>query len=107
MDWMLVTVLVLGIPVGLVVWLIARAVSARASIDELSRRLGAMEMELFRLKRSAEQPTTEPVAAEQSAESVSSILEEPAQPEMAPWEQSRPTSPPIDHIPPPPEPTLP
>src|SRR5712671_5747635 len=98
MDWMLVAVLVLGIPAGVVVWLIARAMSARDRIDALSRRVGALESELFRLKRAAELSTAPSAAAEEMMALNPSIPEEPAEPEMPPWEQPLPTPPPVESI---------
>jgi uncharacterized membrane protein len=56
MEWMFVAVLVLGIPIGLAVWLIARAIWARDHIDDLSRRLLALELEISRLKPGPETP---------------------------------------------------
>src|SRR5881275_3295560 len=94
MEWVLVAVLVLGIPAGVVVWLIARAMSARDRIDALSRRVGALESELFRLKRSA----APSAAAEEMMAPNPSIPEEPAEPEMPPWEQPLPTPPPVESI---------
>ena len=40
----LVVLVVFGIPLALAVWLIVRAVSAKNRIEELSRRLGALEI---------------------------------------------------------------
>src|SRR5208283_115643 len=74
MDWMptavLVFIFVLGIPITLAVWLIVRAVSAKNRIEELSRRLGGLESEIFRLKREREsakpvEPAPKPVPVSQ------------------------------------------
>jgi uncharacterized membrane protein len=55
MEWIPVVVLVvLGIPVGLAIWLIARAIQAGHRLEELTHRLGELEMEVFRLKREKE-----------------------------------------------------
>jgi len=70
----LVVLVVLGIPIALAVWLIVHAVSARSRIEELSRRLGDLEVEILRLKREAlsllpaqvaslPSPTTSPATA--------------------------------------------
>ena len=50
----LVVLVVLGIPLALAIWLIVRAVSASNRIEVLSRRLGALEVEIFQLKRARE-----------------------------------------------------
>ncbi|HWY30149.1 MAG TPA: DUF2339 domain-containing protein, partial [Candidatus Acidoferrum sp.] len=52
----LVVLAVLGIPTALAVWLIARAVSARKRLEELSSRLDELELEMIRLKREKESP---------------------------------------------------
>jgi hypothetical protein len=55
MEWIPVVVLViLGIPAGLAIWLIIRAIQAGHRLEELTRRLGELEMEVFRLKREKE-----------------------------------------------------
>ena len=46
----LFVLLLIGGTVALVVWLVARAIGARQSIDELRRRLGSVEIEVGRLK---------------------------------------------------------
>src|ERR1017187_10068614 len=50
MEWVFVAILVLGVPIVLVIWLIARAVHASGKIEEISRRLRTLESEVFRLK---------------------------------------------------------
>ncbi len=56
----LVVLVVFGIPLALAVWLIVRAVSAQNRIDELSRRIGTLESELFRLRQSREREMAKP-----------------------------------------------
>jgi hypothetical protein len=56
----LVVLVVFGIPLALAVWLIVRAVSAQNRIDELSRRMGTLESELFRLRQSREREMAKP-----------------------------------------------
>jgi len=51
MEWVFVIVLVLGVPIGVGFWLISRAVQSQRRIEELSNRLGELEVEVFRLKR--------------------------------------------------------
>jgi uncharacterized membrane protein len=46
--------LVVGVPVAVAFWLIHRAVRTKERIEELSRRLGSLELELARLKRERE-----------------------------------------------------
>lgn len=54
----LLVLLILVLPLGVGIWLIARAVSARQRIDELSRRVGELELELHQLKRDTQAVTT-------------------------------------------------
>lgn len=64
----LVVLLVLGVPLGLAIWLIVRAVQSKGRIEELSYRLSELEAEVIRLKqdqtaaKSAE-PAPKPVPA--------------------------------------------
>ena len=50
-GYVILILLLIGAPIALVVWLIARTLGARHDIEELQRRLGSMEREVFRLKR--------------------------------------------------------
>jgi hypothetical protein len=60
MTWIIFVLLILSVPLALTVWLIVRAVSARNRLEELARRLGDLEAEVFSLKRSREPaPKTE------------------------------------------------
>src|SRR5262245_16107043 len=61
MDWMFVAVLVVGTPVGLVIWLIVRSVRAGERIEELSVRLHRLEREITRLKETP--PAARPAEA--------------------------------------------
>lgn len=61
----IVVLLVLGVPIGVGIWLIVRAVSARNQIEELSRRVDEMQLEIAKLKRAKEaqpQPIEEKIA---------------------------------------------
>ncbi|MGO9476543.1 MAG: DUF2339 domain-containing protein [Limisphaerales bacterium] len=59
----IVVLAVLGVPIALAVWLIARAVQTRGRIEELSCRLSELEVEIIRLKREREPAKpAEPVA---------------------------------------------
>jgi hypothetical protein len=58
-----IIVLAVVSPLALAVWLIVRAVSARTRIDELSLRIGRLELEVLRLKQETPAPARE---AEQS-----------------------------------------
>jgi hypothetical protein len=63
----LVMLAVVGGAVALVGWLIARANDARRRIDELSRHLDALELEILRLKREKETaPAIQPAPAVQA-----------------------------------------
>ncbi len=50
-EWALIIVLILGVPILVGIWLIVRAVKSGQRIEELARRLGELELELFRLKK--------------------------------------------------------
>jgi hypothetical protein len=50
-EWALVIVLILGVPILVGIWLIVRAVKSGQRIEELARRVGELELELFRLKK--------------------------------------------------------
>jgi uncharacterized membrane protein len=53
-DMSLLILVVLGIPLAVALWLIVRAFRARESIEDLSRRLATLELDIFRLKRERE-----------------------------------------------------
>lgn len=67
MDWAFVAFLVLSLPLVLAIWLIARAVKSGNGIEELTRRLALIELELYRLKQSR---TTTPPTSESLPEPV-------------------------------------
>jgi hypothetical protein len=56
MNMELIIVLIIGAPIVLVIWLIARAVSVRTRVEELSRRLDELELELRSLKQEPPPP---------------------------------------------------
>ncbi len=59
----LVVLVIFGIPIALAIWLIVRAIRSEDRIGELSRRLGDLESEIFRLKREKESlKSVEPTA---------------------------------------------
>ena len=67
-GYILLVLVLIGAPIALVIWLIARAVGARQSLDELSRRLGSLEGEVFRLKKEiASAPPVAPATPEMPA----------------------------------------
>ncbi len=67
-GWIFVVLLVIAVPLGLALWLIVRAVAARNRLDELTRRLGELEIEVHRLKRESPEPSaTEPTPAPAAA----------------------------------------
>jgi uncharacterized membrane protein len=49
-GYIILVLLLIGAPIVAGIWLIVRAVGARQSIDDLSRRLGTLELEIIRLK---------------------------------------------------------
>ncbi len=75
-----VILVVLGVPVGLAIWLIVRAVQAKERVEELSSRLSELETEIIRLKR--ERESARPV--EPAPKPVTLPLVKPAAPPPAP-----------------------
>jgi len=55
-----IVLVVLGIPIALAIWLIARAIKAGNRIEELSGRLDELTAEIYRLKKG--QPTAPPLS---------------------------------------------
>jgi len=55
----LIVVVAIGTPIALAIWLIVRAISARNRIEELSRRVGNLELEIFRIKQERPAPAIE------------------------------------------------
>ena len=107
----LVVLVILGIPILLAIWLIVRAVNARNRIEELSRRLGELESEVFRLKREKEPPKAveSTIAPAPQPKIVTPVPVEPPRPVAAPQpviSSPRPpiaTPPPIFVVTPPPK----
>ncbi|MEY4916772.1 MAG: hypothetical protein RL616_685, partial [Verrucomicrobiota bacterium] len=58
----LIIILIIGVPIVLAIWLIARAISARNQIEELNRRVDELQLQLLRLKNSP------PAAADRAEE---------------------------------------
>jgi len=105
MDSMIpiVVLVVLGVPIALAIWLIARAVQAGSRIEELSSRLSELEAEVIRLKREREtakpaetapKPGPVPVAATIKVPEVPAIPSLP-KPVVAPRPVAQPPPPPI------------
>jgi uncharacterized membrane protein len=120
MYWMHTVVLVLGILIALAVWLTVRANEAKQRLENLSRRLGELELELFRLKRERESARpAEPAPAPQPrivAPPVAPSPPVPAPPPAIPPQirpalarlAATPPTPPTPPLPPaPPRPTTP
>jgi uncharacterized membrane protein len=74
----LVVLVVLGLPLALAVWLISCTVSARNRIEELSRRVGSLELEILQLKGRSE-PTVPRKPAPASATEPEIVLPRPAE----------------------------
>jgi len=124
-PYVLIVLFILGIPVILAIWLITRIIAAKESIQELTRRLGVLESEVFRLKK--EKPVsrqeesapgiakTKPIEQPEIFQTPSRIVEEqlPAPApmyarEVGPVSQKKlPVQPPPLVAPPPMGPTLP
>ncbi len=87
-----IILVVLGVPVALAIWLIVRAVQARARMEELSFRLSELETEVIRLKREREfakpaEPAPKPAPAPQVRMPVPPPIPPPTpgmRPEMVP-----------------------
>ena len=85
--WILIVLLVLGTPIVLAIWLIVRAVQAGRRIEELSRRVGELELTVFHLQQEREstRPEEEPAPAPPPAKPVQeSVRPEPAPPPPVP-----------------------
>src|ERR1051325_503036 len=87
----LVVILILGVPLAAAIWLIVRAIQAGNRIEEISRRLGFLEAELFRLKKEHDDarepaPTKTPAVFEKISEPAAKIVEPPisAEPQVPP-----------------------
>jgi Predicted membrane protein (DUF2339) len=50
-SWIFIVLLVIAAPLALAIWLIVRAVQTRDRIEELSRRLSGLEVEVHRLRK--------------------------------------------------------
>jgi uncharacterized membrane protein len=74
----LIILVVFGVPIALAIWLIMRAADAKNRIEELSRRLGELESQIFQLKRErgvppaapAQQPPPPPVGLAPQPEAI-------------------------------------
>jgi hypothetical protein len=110
--WAFVILLAIGLPVVLAVWLIVCAVQGANRIEELSRRIGDLELELFRLKQQREtKPDREPAPSVTSTPRPEPV---PVRPAAEREETSRVTPPPAPALEtpiatpaPPPLPTIP
>jgi hypothetical protein len=81
-----IVLVVLAVPLALAIWLIVRAVSAKKRIDELSGRVGELELELYRQKRAAEAqpPAAAPAPKPQPIVPKAAPAEPPPQPVNSP-----------------------
>jgi hypothetical protein len=103
----LIILIVLGAPLVVAIWLIARAVTARNEISELRIRLGQLEREVLRLRENAvAEPKTTP--AKSPAAEVAATLET-TKPVAPPPPEPVAPAPPVFVAPPPlpPEPVAP
>ena len=67
-----IILLVLGVPIALAIWLIVRAVSAQNRIEELSRRVDELQIEVVRLKTQAPPPPMK-TAAEKMVQKIEMV----------------------------------
>jgi hypothetical protein len=113
-DLPLVILAVLGLPIALAIWLIVRAVRAKEAIEELSRRLETLEVELARLKRERESArpleaapepqrkiVAPPVAPPQTMAAPAPAMPPPIEPAVAGWANIGRAAKPIPAAPPP------
>ena len=83
MEWMFIALLCLGTPIVVLVWLIARAVSDRARLETLTRRLERLEREFLQQRTAPE--SSQPEAATPPAPAVAPIppvMEAPPEPQI-------------------------
>lgn len=82
----LVVLVILGIPIALAIWLMVCAVSAKNRIEELSRRLGKLESEVFQLKQTKEspKPVESTIAPAPQPKIVTPVAVQPPRPVAAP-----------------------
>ncbi|MBC8003051.1 MAG: hypothetical protein H7X97_10735, partial [Opitutaceae bacterium] len=73
----LIILALVAVVIGLPIWLIVRAVSSGQRLDELTRRLGQAELEIFRLKKTRDAaPPVEPARPPTFADSpITQILQ--------------------------------
>src|ERR1035437_8772962 len=105
-GYIILVLLLIGAPVAAGIWLIARAIGARQSIDELRRRLSSLELEIIRLKEgTGRAPKAAPVAPDMPAQSApvaadavrrqpATALAQPVPPQITPEEIVVPPAPP-------------
>ena len=78
----LLVLVIIGVPIAFGIWLIVRAVNARNRIEELSRRVDELQIEIVQLKHQPPPPAAKKTAAEamvQHFEPVTPPVEVPAQ----------------------------
>src|ERR1039457_2406871 len=105
-GYIILVLLLIGAPIAAGIWLIARAIGARQSIDELRTRLRSLELEIIRLKEgTARAPKAAPVAPEMPAQAAPAPAEDvrwqpapapaqPVPPQIIPEEIVAPPAPP-------------
>jgi hypothetical protein len=105
-GYIILVLLLIGAPIAAGIWLIARAIGARQSIDELRRRLSSLELEIIRLKEgTGRAPKAAPVAPDMPAQSApvaadavrrqpATALAQPVPPQITPEEIVVPPAPP-------------
>src|ERR1035441_9772394 len=123
-GYVILVLLIIVTPIAAGIWLIARAIGARQSIDELRACLRSVELEVIRPKEGAKHaPTAAPVARKMPAQAAPAAADDlrwqsaaapaqPAPPRIAPEEFTvSPAPPPIPVAakavsPPPPRPDI-
>src|SRR5262245_60348487 len=81
--WPLIVLLIIGAPILLAIWLIAKAVRASSRIDELTHRLQILEIEVSRLRderATAHPPEPKTAVPHIHAESSEAVVEPPPEP---------------------------
>jgi uncharacterized membrane protein len=91
----IIIMLILGVPIAIAVWLIVRAVRATAQIEELTRRMDDLQVQLIRLKTQ-----TPPPAAAKTEPEVSRGFTPVTMPPLRP-EEIKPVATPLEILTPP------
>ena len=82
-PWVLIVLLIIGVPIVVGIWLIVRAVSAKNRLEELSLRVDELQLQIIRLKAQAPPPTAATKPAEQTPREFAAATLPPLRTEIA------------------------